>query len=82
MPATAVDLLKKVPIFKSFSQNELEQLACLFKQVSIAKGETVCREGEAGDCFYIIESGELEVFTGDKEAMVVNRTCWMWLTEA
>ena len=72
MPTT-IDLLQKVSIFKSFNQNELEQLSSLFKQVAFAKGETVCREGEAGDCFYIIESGELEVLTGVKDAIVIDR---------
>jgi NTE family protein len=70
---SSIGLLKKVPLFQSFNRQELERLSCLFKQVSFAKGEKVCCEGEAGDCFYIIEFGELEVITGEKSPKVINR---------
>ena len=69
----SIELLKKVSLFQSFNPQELERLAGLFKQVAFAKGDVVCREGEKGDCFYIIESGELEVITGEKSGGVVNR---------
>lgn len=71
--AATIEILKKVPIFQSFSHQEIERLACLFKQAFFAKGDTVCREGEAGQCFYIIESGEMEVMIGGENPIVINR---------
>ena len=68
-----VELLAQVPLFSGFSPCELEKLAGLCVEVCYAKGDTVCREGEEGDTFFVIVSGELEVWAGSAPRRLVSR---------
>jgi len=65
-----VGLLARVGLFSGFSRKELETLAPLFVEVCYGKGETICREGEPGETFFLILSGELEVWSGAPARMV------------
>lgn len=38
-----------------------------------ADGEVICRQGEPGDCMYVIETGEVEVIREEPGAEVVVR---------
>ena len=51
------DLMKKVELFQSLSDSECERLVSLVDTLPFANGEVLCREGEAGDSFFIIRSG-------------------------
>jgi MFS family permease len=59
-----LDLLRRVSMLSALPENVLERLARGSKSVSIDSGESVFREGDAGDLYYIIESGAAEVFIG------------------
>jgi len=62
-----VNALQRVPLFADLSRHEVGEIARLFKERRFAKGETVIQEGSGGAAFYVIESGEAEVFIhGDK----------------
>lgn len=50
-------VLAKIPFMNCVGSYEKDQLADGLKEASFAKGEYVIREGEWGDLFYIIESG-------------------------
>lgn len=65
--------LKQIPMFDCLNPHELDELDDLFREISFPKGETVCREGEKGDSFFVIVSGELEVWGGAEERRVTNR---------
>jgi len=68
------ELIKGIPLFGCFNSRELEEIGDLFEEVSVLRGETICREGEAGDSLYVLVSGELEVWTGrEEEKRVINR---------
>ena len=67
------DLLTSVPLFSGFGRSELERLAAQFVEVSYPKGDTVCREGEEGDRFFVVVSGELEVWGGTGQKQLINR---------
>lgn len=54
-----VDLLGSTPLFAPLSRPLLENLAGRMVQVAVPAGETVVREGDVGDRFYVIESGSL-----------------------
>ena len=70
---TKVDLLANTPLFSSFSRRELYDVAKLFSERTYPKGTTIFREGEEGETFCVVVSGELEVWGGDDEPRLLNR---------
>jgi NTE family protein len=60
--ATRLELLDGVPLFSCFGPEERRRLARLFVERSFRKGEVVCREGDVGDAFYVVASGQLDVW--------------------
>jgi CRP/FNR family cyclic AMP-dependent transcriptional regulator len=62
--AAPVDVLRRVRLFADLTDDELEQVARLFKERDFAAGETVIKEGSGGASFYIIEAGEATVTIG------------------
>lgn len=64
MPGAPVDVLERVRLFADLDRREVDQIARLFKERTIAAGETVIREGTGGAAFYVIESGEATVTIG------------------
>ncbi|MEI8139664.1 MAG: mechanosensitive ion channel family protein [bacterium] len=55
------DLVKRVELFQSLSDAECEGLVASVDTVPFAAGETLCREGDPGDSFYVIRSGTVVV---------------------
>jgi MFS family permease len=64
---TRLALLRRTSIFASLADAPLETLARQFEPVAQADGAVVVREGEPGDRFYVVESGELRVLQGGAE---------------
>ena len=54
--------LRKVYLFASLDEDERLLIAEQLEEVRYASGEFIIREGEAGDSFFIIDQGEVEVF--------------------
>jgi MFS family permease len=54
-------LLRGVPLLAVLPEPVLEFLAGSSGRVTAAAGETILREGEVGDRFYVIESGEVQI---------------------
>ena len=50
-------LLRRVPLFSPLEPQRLEAIAQQLGRREVAAGEVVIREGDAGDRFYIVESG-------------------------
>jgi MFS family permease len=73
VPQVQIQLLRLVPIFAPLPAPELEGLARALEPVHVAAGTTVIREGEAGDRFYAIASGELQVTKGGREVSMLRR---------
>ena len=61
VPRDALDLLRGLPLFRPLPGPILEELASKLLVVSSSPGEQVIREGDAGDRFYVIGSGEVDV---------------------
>ena len=59
--APELELLQAIPIFAPLSPPVLEGLAARLIPVGAAAGETIVRQGDAGDRFYVIASGQVEV---------------------
>src|SRR5205814_403988 len=54
-------LLRRVPILALLPQPTLERLAARATEETYAAGATIVRQGEAGDRFYVIASGSVEI---------------------
>jgi MFS family permease len=67
VPQVEIHLLQSMPIFAPLTAPVLEGLARALRPVSFSPGETVIREGEVGDCFYAVASGEVAVSKGGRE---------------
>ncbi len=66
-------LLKSLSIFSETPETILAELAPLMQEVEVEQGTLVFREGEPGDCMYIIFSGEIEIHKG-KTALAILQT--------
>ena len=54
--------LRKSPLLQGLSDHELQQLVDMGERVSLMAGETLIKQGDVGDCAYVISNGEVEVF--------------------
>lgn len=54
-------MLMNHPLLKALAQDQAEALSLLATQVQIAPGESICRQREAADGFYLIETGEVSL---------------------
>ena len=57
----AIDVLRRAPMLRALPAVTIEHLARHVEQVRIEPGAAICVQGEHGDRFYVIESGEAEV---------------------
>ncbi len=62
-PKNKVVILRRIPLFSSCNEKELLLIAERTRLIEHKKGETIYREGDAADAFYIIISGRLRVVT-------------------
>jgi hypothetical protein len=61
-PVLELALLRAIPLFKPLPAPAIDQLASSLIPVQAAVGSEVVRQGESGDRFYVIASGEVDVF--------------------
>lgn len=59
-------LAKKVHIFRHLSEEQTKRVVESFDTKKYSKGDTVIKQGEPGTSFFVIASGELEVFIKDQ----------------
>jgi CRP-like cAMP-binding protein len=59
--ASLVWLLHRTTVFRSLDMASIEDVAARARRMELAPRTDVVREGEPGDDFYVIESGEAEV---------------------
>lgn len=56
-----VNILREIPLFSGFSDDELKGLGIAFQQTSFPAGAVLFQEGEAGNRFSLVLSGEVEI---------------------
>ena len=61
-----IQLLRSVPMLHALPAVTIEQLARAVRHERINAGEEVCVQGTPGDTFYVIETGDAEVFGDGK----------------
>mgnify|MGYP001816291093 FL=1 len=62
--------MKKTPLFSKFNEETLSELFHVMEEVAFKSDETVIREGDEGDYFYLIKEGKCRVTSG----MGINQT--------
>ena len=64
-----IDVIKKIPLFRECSNAELIKIANIMSKVSFNAGDVVFKKGDAGNAFFLIREGEVEVLAspGDKK---------------
>jgi hypothetical protein len=60
VPERELRLLRGVAFFRPLQLTTIEDLASRLKTVEVTAGAEVVRQGQPGDCFYIVERGRLE----------------------
>jgi small-conductance mechanosensitive channel/CRP-like cAMP-binding protein len=56
-----VGALRQVDFLSGLEENELATLVPNLYEVEFGRGETICREGESGDTFYVVRRGTVEI---------------------
>lgn len=62
-----LDLLAAIPLFSFLGRKELAAVQELLVESTHERGDVICNEGDEGDKLFIVLSGELEVWAGQKE---------------
>ena len=71
-----LEKLSEVSIFRALSRKELETLGRSADTVGFGAGETLVKEGEAGQEFFVVLSGEVSVSVGGDEVAVLKEGEW------
>lgn len=53
--------LRRIPLFSSLPDDDLEELAAVVEEVRVKAGEMLFAEGDTGDRAYIVKDGRLEI---------------------
>ncbi|MGB2952550.1 MAG: MFS transporter [Gaiellaceae bacterium] len=67
VPERQLALLRAIPIFAPLAATTLEQLAVKLAPATFAAGETIFRQGDPGDRFYVVDQGEVEIVVDDRQ---------------
>ena len=70
--SSAIERLRQVNLFKTFTTAKLEILSQKIKIEKIANGKNVITQGEEGTRFYIIKKGKVDIFVRDKYIRTMN----------
>lgn len=73
VPQVEIQLLRSIPIFAALPAPELEGMARELEAVTVASGEMVIRQGDLGDCYYVVADGQLEVSRDGRVVQTVKR---------
>lgn len=65
-------LIRSTALLAPLPERSIERLARAAERVEVAAGDTVIRQGDRGDLFYVIESGEAEVLISDDLSTVLG----------
>jgi len=72
VPTAQLHALRAIEMFAPLPAPTLEALASSLTRMPVPAGETVFRQGDHGDRFYIVDSGEIEIDIDGREANVLG----------
>ena len=70
IPVAEIALLRRLPLFAPSPAPQIEWIARQLVPVSFDVGQVVIREGDIGDRFYVVRSGQVRVSRGSAELQV------------
>jgi MFS family permease len=73
VPVRAIALLREDVVFAPLPQASIERLARQTRWLTIEPGQVLIAEGDAGDAYYVLESGALAVTKGGVPIRVCER---------
>ena len=65
-------VLKSLNLFKETPENILADLAPLMKEIQYEQGTEIFKEGETGDCMYIIQQGNIKIHKGNTTLAILK----------
>ena len=65
-------VLKSLNLFKDTPENVLADLAPLMKEMQYEQGTEIFKEGETGDCMYIIQQGKIKIHKGNTTLAILK----------
>ena len=66
------DVLSTAPLFATFVEQDLVALASAMAERSLKEGETLFRQGQAGDSMVLVTGGQLAITSEDEEGQSVE----------
>jgi CRP/FNR family cyclic AMP-dependent transcriptional regulator len=71
VPTVSIALLKSVPLFSTFPEEQLRMLVTVVTRRSAPRGSLIMAAGDPTDSLYLVISGRLKVMMGDSEGKEV-----------
>ncbi|OMJ84878.1 hypothetical protein SteCoe_13936 [Stentor coeruleus] len=65
----AIQLLKRIQLFKGLNQSQFQTLASLIKIQEFDDGQVIVEQNNVGDCFFLIKSGKVDII---KDGQVIR----------
>ena len=65
--AVSTTVLKSLPLFATFSPEQLRDLATMVTRRPATRGTAIMREGDMIDCLYVVVTGRLKVMMGEAD---------------
>ena len=65
-------VLKSLNLFKDTPENVLADLAPLMKEMQYEQGTEIFKEGQTGDCMYIIQQGNIKIHNGNTTLAILK----------
>jgi CRP-like cAMP-binding protein len=65
-------VLKSLNLFKDTPENILADLAPLMKEIQYEQSTEIFKEGETGDCMYIIQQGSIRIHKGSTTLAILQ----------
>jgi cGMP-dependent protein kinase len=70
-------ITKMTKIFKELDEEQLESVVAGMWRVDVKKGESIIRQGDPGDNFYVVEKGEFDIWkNGEKVNYASSGICF------
>ena len=76
VPLEVLDLLMRVPILGVLPGRIVERLARDAVEETVQAGDAIVRQGEVGDCFYVVASGRVRVEIDGAEIRELGAGGW------
>ena len=71
--SSCLESLQRIPLFKTLTQKKMEMLSNMVCFSKYASGRKIIIQGESDDRFFIIKSGQVQIFINEKYVRTLNQ---------